>query len=212
MKRQYKLIIAALGVVAILIAAIATTALAAQKANAPGAAAPTEADYQAWGCPVANGDYQAVAALLGMTTQEIEAQLEQGKSLAEIAASKGVSEDQLVAVIIDPMKQFMQQQVTGGYWTQAQMDSHLKQAEQHIRQLVNATGNGAGYGGCGGYGGVNGMMGGWGANGTASGAAANNSGSFQRGGMMGGSGGMMGGWGTNSNGSFGRGGMMGGWY
>ena len=188
MKRQYKIMIVALGVVAILIAAIATTALAAQKVNTGGAAAPTVADYQAWGCPVANGNYEAVANLLGMTTQDIETQLGQGKSLVEIAASKGVTEDQLVAVIFDTMKQFMQQQVTSGTWTQTQIDSYLKQAEQHIRQLVNAKGNGGGYGGCGGAGGRTGGDGG----------------------MMGGSSGMMGGWGTDNSGSFGRGGMMGG--
>lgn len=205
MKRQYKLIIAALGVVAILIAAIATTALAAQKVNTT-SALPTEADYQAWGCPVVNGDYQAIADLLGITTQEVESQLEQGKSLVEIAASNGVSEDQIVAAILDPMKQFMQQQVANGYWTQSQMDGHLTQAEQHIIQLVNVKGNEAGYGGCGGYGGMTGgfggMISGWGTNETTAGARTNNSGYSQGSGMMGGS---------YGGGAFGSGGMMGRW-
>ena len=192
MKRQYKLIIGALGVVALLIAAVATTALAAQKVNVPGTTTPTQADYQAWGCPVANGNYEAVAGLLGMTAQEIETRLEQGKSLVEIAASKGVSEDQVVAVIFEPMKEFMKQQATAGVWTQAQLDSHLNVAEQHVRQLVNAKGGINGNGGCGGAG-AGGMMGG-------------------SSGMMGGYGGMMRGWGTNNGGTFGSGGMMGGGY
>lgn len=191
MKRQYKLIIVALGVVAILVTAVATTVFAAQKVNTPGTSTPkavagavtpvafeTEADYQVWGCPAANGNYEAVASLLGMTAQEIEAQLEQGKSLVEIAAAKGVSEDKVVATILDPMKQYMQQQVTNGTWTQAQMDSHLKVAEQHVRQLMNVKGNDADYGGCG-----------------------------SNGGMMGSNGGMMGG-----GRGIGGGGIMGGWY
>ena len=192
MKRQYKVMIVALGVVAISIAAIATTALAAQKVNVPGATTATQADYQAWGCPVANGNYEAVAKLLGMTAQEIETQLEQGKSLVEIAASNGVSEDQVVAVIFEPMKEFMQQQASASSWTQAQLDGYLKQAEQHVRQLVNATGVNSGYAGCGG-GGAGGMMGGG------------------NGGMIGGgNGGMMGGGYGGRTGGFG--GMMKSWY
>ncbi|RJQ36617.1 MAG: hypothetical protein C4555_07335 [Dehalococcoidia bacterium] len=198
MTRKYKLVILAVSLVAVLVTAIATTALAAPKVPAA-VATPTEADYAAWGCPVAGGNYQVIADLLGMTTEEIEAELQQGKSLVEIAASKGVSEDDLVAAILATMREFMQGHVTAGYWTQAQLESRLQFAEQHIRQLVNASGASYGYGGYG-CGGNGGMMGGWGTGNT-------NRGSFGRGGMMGG-------WGTgNTNrGSFGRGGMMGGWY
>ena len=205
MKRQYKVIIVALGVVAILITAVAITALATQNVNATEAAIPTGADYQAWGCPAANGNYEAVASLLGMTAQEIETQLEQGKSLVEIAASNGVNEDQLVAVIFTPMKQYMQQQVDAGAWTQAQMDSHLTLAEQHIRQLVNARGNNTDYGGCSGN---SGMMSGNG--GMMGGGYGGRTGSF--GGMMRDSSGMMDDWGANSGGSFQSGGMMGGGF
>ncbi|MDO8568826.1 MAG: hypothetical protein Q7R57_08965 [Dehalococcoidales bacterium] len=200
MKRKYKIGVAALAAVAILITAVATTAFAASRVNTP-LATPTDADYQAWGCPVANGNYEAIANLLGMTSQELDAQLQQGKSLLEIASSKGVNEDKLVATIIAPMKEFMQQQGTSGAWTQAQLDSRLKLADQHIRQLVNAKGNSAGYG-SGGCGGAGGMM---------SGGGTNSNGSFERGGMMGGNyGGMMGGYGGRTGGGFG--GMMGGWY
>jgi len=213
MSRKYKLVILAVGLAVILIAGLATTALAAQKARTA-AAAPTNADYQAWGCPMLNGNYQAVSDLVGMTTQEIQAELQQGKSLVEIAAAKGVTEDQLVAAIIEPMKTFMQGQVTSGFWTQEQVDARLKLAEQHIRLFINASGNSTGYGWGmmgNGYnimgGNYGGMMGGWGTNNGTSGTGA------FRGGMMGGNyGGMMGGRGTNSGGSFGRGGMMGGWY
>ncbi len=213
MERKYKIMIATLALVAVLTTVLATTAFAASGLNTPGtarpvlagditpAATPTDADYQEWGCPMANGNYEAVASLLGITPQEIDAQLEQGKSLLEIASARGVSEDKLVAAIFAPMQQFMQQQLTSGTWTQAQIDSHLKQAEQHIRQLVNAKGNAYGYGGNGGCGGAGGMMG-------------NGSGGMMGrgfGGMMGnGFRGMMGdGFGGRTGGGFG--GMMGNW-
>ncbi len=229
MKRKYKIMIGGLAVVAILVAAAATTAFAASKVvpetpatvqtatvDVTSVATPTDADYQAWGCPVANGNYEALAKLLGMTTQDIETQIEQGKSLVEIAAAKGVSEDKLVATIFAPMKEFMQQQVTSGRWTQAQMDSHLKLAEQHVRQLVNAKGD-ADNQGCGG----GSMMSGWGGNGATPitpGGQPNNSSSYGRGGMMGGYGGTTGGYGGMMGGGYGGrtgggyGGMMGGWY
>ncbi len=211
MQRKYKIIITGVGVAVILAVAIATTAFAASKAavrvpataqaakaGITSGAIPTEADYQAWGCPVANGNFEAVAKLLGMTPQEIEAQLEQGKSLVEIASAKGVTEDALVAAIFTPMKEFMQQQVTAGNWTQQQLDAHLKLAEQHVRQLVNAKGvsGNAGCGGAGMMGGTGGMMGNYGGmmGGGWNRGSANQGGFFGRGGMMGGGyGGMMGG-------------------
>jgi hypothetical protein len=158
MKRNHKILIAIVAGAVIVSGIIATTALAAPRI-ANGAGAPTVADYQAWGCPMLGGDYTVITNLLGITVQDLQAQLDQGKSLVEIAAAKNVSENKLVAAILEPMKQFMQQQVTAGNWTQAQLDARLKAAEQHIRQLVEAKGTAAGYGnysGCGGFGG--GMM------------------------------------------------------
>ncbi len=217
MERKYRIMIAGLGAVAVLGAAVATTAFAATRSGAPEiavdlSAAPTDlepataaVDYQAWGCPIAAQNYEAVAKLLGMTSQEIEAQLKQGKSLAEIAAAKGVNEDRLVATILAPMKEFMQAQVTSGRWTQGQLDAMLKQAEQHVRQLVKAKGTTADNWGCGGQG----MMGGWGSN--TPGTARSDGSFFGRGGMMGGGyGGMMGSGGM-MGGATRAGGMMGRW-
>jgi len=195
MKKQVKILIAAVAGIA-LVATVATAVVAAPRGTVP---TPTTADYQAWGCGLAGGDYTVIAGLLGLTPAEITAQLAEGKSLVEIAATKGVTEDQLVAAILDPMKQFMQQNVISSVWTQAQLDARLKLAEQHIRLIVNTQGTSTGFGigpgaGCGGAGtGGAGFSGG-------------------RGGMMGGfGGGMMGGFGgTGTNSGFG-GGMMGGW-
>jgi hypothetical protein len=197
MSRTAKILIISITIAAILIAAIATAAFAAPmvRGRVP---TPTTADYQAWGCPVVSGNYSVLTNLLGMTQQEITDQLQQGKSLVEIAAASPnkVSEDQLVQAILASMKDIMQQHVTNGTWTQAQLDARLKLAEQHIRQLVNAQG--AYFGGCGGVNGGTGMMGGQYGPGS---------------GMMGGAAGrgMMGGQYGSGYGMMRGGGMMGGW-
>lgn len=213
MKKGYKVLLVAVPTALALTGAITVGVLAAPHGSLPttandravavtSVARPTDADYAAWGCPFFTGELTQVATLLGMTPAEIQAQLQQDKSLVEIAATKNVTEDQLVAKILEPMKTFMQQQVTAGRWTQAQVDARLEYAEQHIRQLVeakgltfnNGLGNGYGYG-CGG----GGMMGGAFGNDAddTPGPATNGSGAgYGFGGMMGrigaGFGGMMG--------------------
>ena len=174
MTGKLKILIVALTVAAIMVGVVATTVLAQTRGTV---LTPTEGDYQAWGCPGYAGDSSAVAALLGMTTTEIDAQLQSGKSLVEIARGKNVSEDQLVAAMIAPMKDIMQKQVSDGSWTQAQLDARLKLADQHIRQLVNVKGGAIGSGGFGGCGLING---------GGCGNFNNNTQTGFRGGMMGG--------------------------
>lgn len=158
MKTRYKVLLIAVPAALALTAAITVGVLAAPRnpnTAATSVAQLADADYAAWGCPFFADNLSGLATLLGMTPAEIQAQLQQGKSLVDIAATKGVTEDQLVAKIIEPMKAFMQEQVTAGRWTQAQVDTRLQYAQQHVRQLVEAKGltynNGRGYG-CGGRG------------------------------------------------------------
>ncbi|GIP39749.1 hypothetical protein J31TS4_30290 [Paenibacillus sp. J31TS4] len=54
---------------------------------------------------------EKVAELLGMTKEELTAQLKQGKSLTEIAATKGISRDQLVAKLKEQSDQWINQMV-----------------------------------------------------------------------------------------------------
>ena len=56
----------------------------------------------------------AVTELLGLTPLEIQAQLAQGNSLAEMAAAKGFTEDRLAQAILAQMKAGIDQYVTGG--------------------------------------------------------------------------------------------------
>lgn len=182
MNRTVKILVISFVVAAILIAAVATAAFAAPmvRGRVP---TPTTADYQAWGCGVVSGNYSAITDLLKLSQDEITAQLKEGKSLVEIAATKNVTEDQLVQAILAQMKETMQQHMAGWNWTEEQLNARLKIAEQHIRQLVNTKG--AYLGGCGGLN--------RGAAGRQAGCGGLGSQSRSGYGMMRG-GGMMGGW------------------
>lgn len=154
-----------------------------------------------------------VAKVLGLTPAELTAALQEGQTLSQIATSRNVSTDAVVAAITAPHKDSIQLRVTYGYMTQEQADALLEQLDQNARALLDrdfsgqtSGGYGNGWGAmadyCDGmmaeYGGAGGMMGGYG-----------------MGGMMGGygGGGMMGGYGMGGMmGGYGGGGMMGpGW-
>ncbi|MCD1258299.1 hypothetical protein B5M42_005515 [Paenibacillus athensensis] len=59
------------------------------------------------------GEFSALPDILGMTQEELQAELEAGKSPADIAAEKGISEDQLISKLKDSMtdrlKSFVEQ-------------------------------------------------------------------------------------------------------
>ncbi|MCL5961728.1 MAG: hypothetical protein M1358_20845 [Chloroflexi bacterium] len=133
-------------------------------------------------------DLLKIADLLKTTPQDITTQRQAGKSLVQIATAKGVSEDELINAIVDPVKERLNLQVKYNYLTQQQADAYLSQFRDRVKTAINDTTpllNGEN--------GWSGMMGG--------GMMGN--GAF--GGMMGG--GVTGGGGMMGNGAFG--GMMG---
>lgn len=85
--------------------------------------------------------------LLGIDHADIHAAHVAGKSLVEIAAEKGVSEDQLIQKLLDGRKTALQQAVEAGKLTQDSADQMLKFMEANITTMVEAKG-------------VSGMMGG----------------------------------------------------
>lgn len=85
----------------------------------------------AWGC-VARGAWcvsDAVAKLLGMTRQEILTERAGGKTLAEIAKEKGISEQQLIDAMLAEQQAAIEQAVKDGRITQAQADWLLARAK-----------------------------------------------------------------------------------
>lgn len=120
----------------------------------------------AYGCGVQLGTcYDVLSKLTGLTTDEIQVLRQEGKSLVQIAATKNVTEAQLVAAILADRKAVLQERVTAGTLTQAQVDLMLKNMEQNIAQMVNSTSNGQTCHGAGAATG-NGICGGAGSGGT----------------------------------------------
>jgi hypothetical protein len=114
--------------------------------------------------------WNAVADKLGLTSDQLTAGLNSGKTLAQIAEAKGVSRADLVAALEVAHKASLAQAVKDGILTQAQADTMLAQmAGRYDWMLDNMgayAGTGAGYGRgmMGGYG--QGMMGGYAGTGT----------------------------------------------
>lgn len=83
-----------------------------------------------------------VEELLGLTDAEIHAERLAGKSLVQIAESKGVSEETLVNTILDAKKAELDELVADGKLTQAQADTMYRNMQQTVPVTVNRTGIG----------------------------------------------------------------------
>jgi len=82
---------------------------------------------------------EVVTKLLGMTEDQIHALRVQGKSLVQIAATKNISEKQLVDAIMAYKKTQVQARVTAKTLTQDQANLILQQMQQMTTQAVNRT-------------------------------------------------------------------------
>jgi len=91
------------------------------------------------GMPAWAGQPDEVATLLGMTAEEIQAERQAGKSLAEIAASKGVSTDELISTILDAKKAQLAALVADGKLSQAQADLMIERMTEQIKVMVERT-------------------------------------------------------------------------
>jgi len=105
----------------------------------------------------------AVAAKLGLTSEQLISEIRGGKSLLDIAKEKNVSEADLKATIVATLKPILDKAVKDGKLTQAQEDATLKQ----VQDADLSKGFGFGQRGMGGPGMGNhqrgmGGMGGWG--------------------------------------------------
>ncbi len=98
------------------------------------------------GAPGWAGQPDEVATLLGMTADEIRAERQAGRSLAQIAAAKGISEETLVETILDARKADLAQLVADGKLTQAQMDLMVERMGTQITSMVERTDVGPAFG------------------------------------------------------------------
>ena len=96
-----------------------------------------------------------LAEELGMTVEELSAALAEGKTVAEIAAEQGVGLADLVAALVAPRAEVLNQAVADGRMTQEQADWMLEEMTEHLTAQLENGWVGGMYGG--GYGGGCGM-------------------------------------------------------
>lgn len=94
------------------------------------------------GMPDWAGADDAVQKLLGMTAEQLQAERWAGKSLVDVAAAKGVSEDALIAAIVESHKAALAQLVADGKLTQAQADAMAVRMQEQVKLMVERTGTG----------------------------------------------------------------------
>jgi polyhydroxyalkanoate synthesis regulator phasin len=73
----------------------------------------------------AGAPLDTIAQALNMPVGDLQAELLAGKSVAEVAAAKGVSLDAIVSAVVAEQKQVLDQAVAAGRLTQAQADTLL---------------------------------------------------------------------------------------
>jgi hypothetical protein len=86
------------------------------------------------------GGLDAAAGYIGVTEAQLRTQLENGKSLAQVAKDHGKTADGLVAALVADAKQKLDKAVSAKRITQAQADEMLTGLTQRIGDLVNSTG------------------------------------------------------------------------
>lgn len=77
-----------------------------------------------------------VADILGVTTDQLTARLQQGETIAQVAQAQNVSAEAVVAAVVAPQTEMMQIAVKYGYMTQTQVQTMLDQMELWAEQAI----------------------------------------------------------------------------
>lgn len=86
--------------------------------------------------------WNAIAEQLGMTSEELTAAIDGGKTLAQIAEEKGVSTADLAATMESGMKAGLAKAVEDGILTQEQADQMLEQMAGQYEWMITNMGSG----------------------------------------------------------------------
>lgn len=78
-----------------------------------------------------------IAGFLGITPQQLEAEFESGKSLAQVAEVHGKTRDQLKTYIHDQVKAKLDQAVSSKQITQQQAGSYLANLDQKLDSMID---------------------------------------------------------------------------
>lgn len=130
-----KKLLTIVGVLAILVAALPAGAAFAQGPS--GQNPPLGLGRGNWGGP--ENSLVAVAAnVLGMEQTALVAELNTGKTIAQVAQAKGVALDKIVTAFVQPHVEWLTQAVTDGKITQAQADQYIATMKANITAKLSA--------------------------------------------------------------------------
>lgn len=101
-----------------------------------------------------NSMWDSLANAFGLTTDELYAELDGGKSLAELADERGLERAALVVELENAHQAGLNQAVTDGILTQEQADTMLSQMTGQYEWMLENMGTGAGFGMMAGHGGM----------------------------------------------------------
>ena len=88
-----------------------------------------------------------VAELLGLSGEELRAELQAGKSIADVAAEQGVALETIENALIDQLSEKLAEKVANGDLTQEEADQRLEEARQRIQERLTQPGGQEGEGG-----------------------------------------------------------------
>lgn len=150
------------------------------------AAGPMGGDHGGPGGPgMGGGNLDAAAAVIGITTDELQTALQGGQTLAEIAVANGSSAQAVIDALVAEVKAHFDEEVAAGEHTQADADARLAEATTRITDMVNnggmAGGPGMGGPGMGGGRGHHGHDGDGDGDGGSSGSTGSNGGTIDGG-------------------------------
>ncbi len=82
----------------------------------------------------ARGQVELVAEALGMDTEDLVAELGEGKSVADVAAERGVALETVVEALLDARREALAEAVAAGRLTQEEADQRLAEMEERITE------------------------------------------------------------------------------
>ncbi|MGB0389559.1 MAG: hypothetical protein ACPGWR_32465, partial [Ardenticatenaceae bacterium] len=93
------------------------------------------------------GIMTVVTEQLGMSREELRAELEADNSIADVAAAQGVALESIEDAIISQMSEKLAEKVANGDLTQEEADERLAQARERVNERLTQPFDGEGFGG-----------------------------------------------------------------
>ena len=81
---------------------------------------------------------QELPAFLGMTEDEIRTELDNGKTLVQIAESKGKTEEELINFIVSKKEEALKSLLEEGKITQEQYDRAIENIDDRVKEMVES--------------------------------------------------------------------------